>query len=198
MLEYLPTREAPSQGADKYYGAVASGYDAKRENSPKHLVEQKIITDLLADLPPETTVIDCPVGTGRFIPFYAEKGFHVLGIDKSRDMLMEAAKKGEACGAIGELRLGDVRGTGLPDQAIDVAVNCRITRWLSPEDCQNMFREMQRVAKKRIIWTARVANHVHARSLELFEAALQPGWKITQNIPGYEMDYRILMAERTA
>jgi ubiquinone/menaquinone biosynthesis C-methylase UbiE len=198
LMQYIePSQQpqAPRQGADKYFGDVAKGYDQKREADPKWVIEQRIITGMMSDLPPDTIVLDCPVGTGRFLPFYIDKDFQILGMDKSVDMLKEAAKKVDPKRARGELRIGDVRNTGLPDKCVDVAVNCRITRWLSPEDCQQMFREMQRVASKRIIWTARVANHVHARTVELFEQALQPGWKITRNEAGYVLDYRILMAE---
>lgn len=205
LMEYLPPAgqqpqsQSQSQpqmhGAGKYHGAIATGYDAKRESDPKWVIEQKIITGMLDDLPPETIVFDCPVGTGRFLPFYIEKGFHFIGMDKSRDMLVEAGKKVDALAAkaVGELHVGDVRNTGLNDKAVDVAVNCRITRWLSPSDCQVMLKEMQRIARQRIIWTARVANHPHARTVELFEEALD-GWAIVRNEPGVDLDYRILQA----
>ena len=118
-------------------------------------------------------------------------------MDISPDMLMQAAQKVDPKRARGELRIGDVRNTGLPEKCVDAAVNCRITRWLSPADCHQMLREMQRVVRKRVIWTARVANHPHARTLELFEAALTPGWAITRNVAGADLDYRILMVEPT-
>lgn len=205
-MHYIDTPEARApqpraaqpapNGADKFYGKVASGYDDKRVNDPKWITEQKIITDLLADMPAGSVVLDCPVGTGRFLPFYVDKGFTIIGIDKSADMLNEAAKKVDPKRARGYLELGDVRKLALPDKSVDAAVACRITRWLSPDDCVTMMKELQRVCKKRIIWTARIANHTHARSVALFESALLPGWKIVQNIPGYVMDYRILCAER--
>lgn len=200
LMEYLPPAsqqqpQAQMHGAGKYHGPIATGYDAKRESDPKWIIEQKIITGMLDDLPPETIVFDCPVGTGRFLPFYIEKGFHFIGMDKSKDMLVEAGKKveGLAGKASGELYVGDVRATGLADKSVDVIVNCRITRWLSPQDCQVMLKEMQRIARQRIIWTARVANHPHARTLELFEEALN-GWAIVRNEPGSDLDYRIIQA----
>jgi ubiquinone/menaquinone biosynthesis C-methylase UbiE len=225
LMVYLPPvsqpQEAPVHGANKYYGPIASGYDAKREKDEKWVVEQRIITDMLSDLPPETIVLDCPVGTGRFLEFYLEKGFKFIGMDLSGDMLIQSALKlgaqpedlqkwvalcKERGGVIpiridgdkGQLGQGDVRSTGLPDKSVDVCVNCRISRWLSPDDNQVMFREMQRVARKTIIWTARVANHPHARTRALYEAALQPGWSITADVAGYITDYRILRAECAA
>jgi ubiquinone/menaquinone biosynthesis C-methylase UbiE len=201
LMEYLPPAgqaqqpQQQTQGAGKYHGAIAAGYDAKRESDPKWIIEQQIITGMLDDLPPHTLVFDCPVGTGRFLPFYIEKGFTFIGMDLSLDMLRQAGAKVQplATRATGELRQGDVRQTGMADKSVDVAVNCRITRWLSPQDCQTMIREMQRVARQRIIWTARVANHPHARTVELFEAALD-GWAIVRHDAGADLDYRILQA----
>jgi hypothetical protein len=101
----------------------------------------------------------------------------------------------------GVLMLGDVLKTGAPDKAVDVAINCRITRWMiqhrGPEGIKAMLREMQRVARKKIILTARVANNPWAVTEDLINSALV-GWKITRNVAGYVTDYRIIMLEPTA
>jgi ubiquinone/menaquinone biosynthesis C-methylase UbiE len=202
LMEYIPTgqglspsddpRLAAVHGAGKYVGAVAAGYDAKRETDPKWLLEQRLIEDMLSDLPPGSIVLDVPCGTGRFFDFYKSRGFAVRGVDLSSDMLQQAVIKLQA-GPVWdvELRQGDVRIMPVTDKACDAAVMCRLTRWLSPQDCQQALRELQRVTKGRIIFTARVANHPHARSVELFEAALD-GWKITRNEAGVDLDYRVI------
>ena len=198
LMEYLDTPKAPAHGADKYFGAVATGYDQKRQDDPKWQIEQEIIEAMLDGLPEGFVILDAPCGTGRFFKKYIEKRFVILGLDKSADMLHQAAQKVDPKKARGELRVGDVRNTGLPDKSVDCAVNVRITRWLTPDECQQMFREMQRVSRHFIIWTARVENHPHARSRALFEAALMPGWQIVRDVPGHEMAYRVLAAERVA
>jgi hypothetical protein len=82
---------------------------------------------------------------------------------------------------------GDVRGTSLPDKSIDVAVNVRITRWLMGEggfqDVGRMLKEMQRLARKRIIFTARVRNHPFAVPFDAIRSFLQ-GWAIARDVPG--------------
>lgn len=225
LMEYLPPvsqqKQAPgapanANGAGKYHGAIAAGYDAKRVNDPKWTTEQNIIEGMLSELPAGSVVFDCPVGTGRFLNFYKGKDFRFIGVDLSGDMLVQSALKllpedkvaawvdaSNKANTILPLRIkdvgvllnGDVRKIGLPDKSVDAAVLCRLTRWLSPDDCKVAMRELQRITRKRIIWTARVANHPHARTVELFESALQSGWKISRNEAGYMMDYRILMAE---
>jgi ubiquinone/menaquinone biosynthesis C-methylase UbiE len=200
-MEYLPPLQQQLKGGDKYHGATAAGYNAKRETDGKWVVEQRIIQELLSDLPAGTVVLDCPVGTGRFLPFYVDKGFRIVGMDKSADMLREAAKLEFRKQVNGDLVQGDILRTGLADSSVDVAVNCRITRWIigdhGPGGIVQMLKEMQRVARQRIILTARVANHPYAVTEDLIRSALG-GWRIARNEAGYVTDYRIIALERNA
>lgn len=185
---------SPLSGADKYVGAVAQGYDAKREDSPKWIAEQAIIESMLDGIPAGDWVLDIPVGTGRFLKAYAERGFQVWAADLSEDMLREAIDKAERMG-LTNVRFvqGDIRNlSGLRDKSVDVSVMCRLTRWLSPEDCTKAMQELARVTRKRIIFTARVANHPYARPLSLFSV---DGWWIVRDEAGYEEDYRIVAME---
>jgi ubiquinone/menaquinone biosynthesis C-methylase UbiE len=208
--------QAGASGARKYTGEVAEGYDAKREDSAKWKVEQAAVESFLADLEPGTWVLDAPCGTGRFFPFYAAMDFIVRGLDASADMIRLAAAKianpnatvpiagGDDRVAQWMFSQGDVRGTSLPDKIVDVAVNVRITRWLMGEggfqDVGRMLKEMQRLARKRIIFTARVRNHPFAVSYEDIRSFLQ-GWAIARDVPGGrdalegpvpDEDYRII------
>lgn len=191
LMEYISTQPLDSSGgAGKYHGAVAHGYDAKREQSPKWFLEQNIIEDMLSDLPKGSWVLDCPCGTGRFFGFYHKKGFIFRGIDRSVDMLRHAADK-VIDPMTARLAEGDVRALPAPDKCVDASIMCRLTRWLSPADCQQAMRELQRVSRQKIIFTARVANHQHARTIDLFESALN-GWKIARNEAGADIDYRVI------
>lgn len=222
LISYLPPvdpREAQARmraaqqpqptGASKYVGDVAKGYDAKRENTPKHIAEQNEVETFLSDLPAGTWVLDAPCGTGRFFPFYASKGFIVRGLDASADMVNEAKKKISNPNAmVGDVAqwmfaLGDVRNTKLPGKVVDVAVNVRITRWLmgdikdgvvvrrTPEWVVETLKDMQRVARQRIVLTARVRDHQLACTYDIINSALD-GWRIHRDSEGYEPAYRIL------
>ena len=195
-MHYIHTQQ-PDGGAGKYHGAIAQGYDAKREESPKHRVEQQIVERMLGDMAAGNWVLDVPCGTGRFFQFYHDKGFIFRAVDASADMLqIAAAKVGDPMKA--RLAQADVRKLPLPDKSVDAAVMVRLTRWLSPEDCQTALTELQRVTRDRIIITARVANHPHARPVELFESALEPGWRLAEDAEGYVPEYRVLMFKRSA
>jgi SAM-dependent methyltransferase len=211
FMEYLPPvgsqpqQQAPAGGALKYTGATATGYDAKREQSPKWIAEQKIIEGFLDDMPSGSWVIDAPCGTGRFFDFYDSKGFVVRGVDISADMLAIAGRKVKSPteviatekGPIARWALfhGDLLATKFPDKCVDVTVNCRVTRWLieqhGPEGIVRMLQEMQRIARQRVVFTARVRNHRFAVDYGLIGSALQ-GWAITRDQAGYHEDYRIV------
>lgn len=204
LMEYLPpvAQPAPSaHGADKYHGAIAAGYDAKREASPKWVLEQAIIEGWLGDLKSGTKIIDVPAGTGRFFDAYQRIGALVVAIDRSEDMLRQAAQKVRDRGTF-QFGTGDITNMNrIPDKTFDAAVSVRVTRWVigeyGPDGIVAMLRELQRVTKDKIILTARIANHPYAVTIDLIESALQ-GWRIGRNVVGADMDYRILMLEPVA
>ena len=186
-------RQAPAQsGARKYEGEVATGYDAKREQAPKWAAEQEIIENMLTGLPYGDWVLDAPCGTGRFFEFYQRHGLIVRGLDISDDMIAQATKKVKPENVNRfSFAKADIRKTGLKDKSVDASVMCRLTRWLSPEDCGLAFAELQRVTRKKIIFTARVRNHPHARTYEMIDSWLK-GWNIHRDEAGAEEDYRII------
>lgn len=192
LMTYIDYSAADENGPRKFHGAIAAGYDKKREDSPKWKIEQAVIEDMLDDLKQGEWVLDVPCGTGRFFDTYHKKGVIFRGVDLSADMLMQAAHK-VVDPSKARLGIGDVRALGLESKSVDVSVMCRLTRWLSPDECQLAMRELQRVTRRKIIWTARVANHPHARTMALFETALD-GWKIHRNEAGADVDYRIIEA----
>ncbi len=185
-MHYIET-QPPAQ---KYVGEVAAGYDAKREGTDKHKVEQAAIEAMLSDLPKGDWILDVPCGTGRFFKFYHDRGFIFHGMDISADMLKIAASK-----VLDPMKArfsqASVLALPLADKSVDAAVMCRLTRWLSPEECQLAIKELQRVCRKKIIFTARVANHPHARPIELFVEALD-GWKLNRYADGYVPEYKII------
>jgi thymidylate kinase len=177
----------------KYTGKVAEEYDEKRQDQPKYLDENAIIERWLGELPPGTKVLDCPVGTGRFVAFHEEHGFNVICMDLSQEMIEQAQKKGSV--VKNDYVIGDAQETGLPDDVVNVAMMIRLTRWLTPDGCVKALKEMQRVATDKVIFTARVRNSRHVRGYDLIESALT-GWKITRDegLPGDD-NYRVIMLE---
>src|SRR5690606_482531 len=188
----------------KYTGAVATGYDAKREQSPKWIAEQRIVESFLDDLPEGSWVLDVPCGTGRFFDAYARKGLICRAMDVSADMIAQATRKvPQPVAMIGGLaqfafRQGDMFDVlpKLPDKKFDAVVAVRITRWVmgehGPDGIHAMLDQMQRIARRRVIFTARVRNHPFAVPMDLINACLREGWTIARDEQGYEPAYRCL------
>jgi len=158
-------------GADKYRGAIAEGYDKKRESQPRWIAEQQIIETALRMLPDGSTVLDAPIGTNRFIDVIREKGHKLIGLDISEDMLRQAQTK--VTPEVDTMLLhGPVWETGLQDNSVDMALMIRITRWLDPDQRILALKEMQRVSKGAVVFTARVADHPHAYTRQQINEAV--------------------------
>ncbi len=201
----VPNGSAPPGAPErKYFGEVATGYDAKRENSEKWKVEQEIIERMLSDFPAGSWVVDAPCGTGRFFPTYEDKSFVVRGVDISPDMLRVAGDKIKEPTKIidGEKawgwRVANIieDGLGLDDNSVDIAVSCRFTRWVmgqyGPEGIKKLLRELQRVSRSTVIFTARVKDHPKAVPYDLIGESIVDGWTIHEDAQGSEEAYRII------
>lgn len=195
LMSYIGSN--PTQGARKYTGSVASGYDAKRVESPKWAAEQAIIEGIIDALPNGSLVLDVPVGTGRFVPAYERNEHDWVGVDLSADMLAETRAK-VTKPEFGNLVAGDVTRLDefVSEGAVDLAVMCRLTRWLSQVQRMVALKQLQRVARQKIAFTARIANHPYAYPLDDIESALEPGWRIADNIVCGEDAYRVFVLER--
>lgn len=92
------------------YDYEASSYDKSRFYSElgRHLdcVHRRIVGSFLQSS--GRLVLDAGVGTGRFATWLAEKGFEVIGIDLSREMLKRAKRKAQVLHAEIGLILADM------------------------------------------------------------------------------------------
>lgn len=181
-LTYL---ESQPNGARKYEGDVATGYNAKREQSSKWIEEQELLERCIEKLTQEeaentfdwkfNTFLDIPTGTGRLLPKLIEHGFTGIAMDISDDMLAEAKKQDPGHEILFDK--GDVRDlSDYKDNSFDVSFMIRLTRWLSPEDRHKAIQELQRVSKEAIILTLRV-NGPYAYPLADLDESLS-GWNI--------------------
>ena len=122
-----------------YLGAMAVNYEARRINGDKWQREQTIIEDMIAGL--DGTVLDVPVGTGRFADAYCRRRLTVAGLDLSPDMLAQASGKG-----FDRLLQGNILALPFLDDAFDAAVCVRLLSWLSWEQALLAIHELGRVA----------------------------------------------------
>lgn len=135
----------------QYLGQTAEGYDAKRQKTQKWRHEQAAVHELLAKVPSGSTLVDIPVGTGRFFEFYKELDLRPTGLDISRDMITEAAAKASQLQLNVQLATGDIRNIPYPDGSFDLAVCVRFLNWVDHAGFRAAVAELTRVSSRYLL-----------------------------------------------
>jgi SAM-dependent methyltransferase len=133
----------------------AQAYEGNRQGK-RWLAEAKAFRSLYDKVNP-TSVLDCPVGTGRWFDVYQEYGAAVTGIDLSNDMLAEAAKKA-APGTKIVLKQDDLLAPkgGELKVAYDLIVCTRFVHWLRLSDVARLIARFSATESRFLVLGARV------------------------------------------
>jgi ubiquinone/menaquinone biosynthesis C-methylase UbiE len=135
----------------RYIDSNARDYDAKRIGVKKWQVEERIVKEILGRFPKGTHILDVPVGTGRFIPFYKDFDFKVTGMDVSNDMLEESQKKVVAENFEVDLKQGSIFEIDFPEGHFNIVLCIRFLNWVDFENLSVAIKEIVRVASDSLI-----------------------------------------------
>jgi ubiquinone/menaquinone biosynthesis C-methylase UbiE len=144
----------------KYPGEEARRYEEWRNTSEHWQREQRVVSALLdeAAIGSGSEVLDVPVGTGRFFPFYKERGYRTLGIDASADMLAEARKKAEELKYDDvRLREGDITDLSIRDDRVRMSVCIRLVNWFDFAGFRQALGELRRVSSSYVLLGVRLS-----------------------------------------
>lgn len=179
--KYL-TPTARNRIARRYFGKTAEQYEARRQGKRKWQAEDAAVAELIQGI--SGAVIDCPVGTGRFLPLYERLGLDALGVDISPDMIAVARQKG-----YGSLQTGSA--FDLSDKA-DVLVCVRFLGHLEPHELRQVLGVFRRCAPVIICGMRFGGKAVPGKrvpySREFFEDAMQP-YRVVRRIKLDDADY---------
>jgi ubiquinone/menaquinone biosynthesis C-methylase UbiE len=106
--------------------------------------------------PRGASLLDTPVGTGRFLPFYKKYDFRVTGLDISLDMLAAAKRNATALGLDIALAKGDIRRIDVSDRSFEAALCVRFVNWVDFAGMEAALAELSRVARSALIVSVRV------------------------------------------
>lgn len=135
----------------KYTGPNIKNYVNKREATPQWIQETKIMGELLARYP-SRTIVDIPVGTGRFMQFYAKNRNKVIGLDVSADMLEQArAEAARQKLQSPRLELADIFEVDPASYRADVAVCLRFLNHLEQEWVPRALKSLAAIATEAVI-----------------------------------------------
>lgn len=132
--------------------AKAAAYKKSRDPSryKRTSREDLIMGAWLDDLTPGSTVLDCPCGTGRFIPLITGKGFHYTGADIS-DAMMEEARKIAPSAPI-EFVKADAEKLPFADNSFDCVIVWRLLQHIvDPVIRLQILREAARVSRRKVL-----------------------------------------------
>lgn len=151
----------------KYRGRKAATYESIRKKQERWDIENKAVEQFLTQLQPRS-VLDVPVGTGRFFKLYKKlKVERVAGVDVSDEMLMLARKrlKGETVLKVSEgtqtltlggkmtwmLEQGDARHLEEYRKDFDVAVVVRFLDLIDEKAMQDVMKSVCERAKSVVL-----------------------------------------------
>ncbi len=140
-----------SNSSTLYDSKVALSYDSDRENEEHWTLENRFIEGYFRGGATQR-ILDLPVGTGRFLPFYPPNA-EVLGVDISEHMLAEASKhiSRETVTRI-RLSLGDGESLGfIGSGSIDSVVCFRLMHLVKNPSRLRILKEFARVMKGELV-----------------------------------------------
>lgn len=155
----------------RYRGDRVAIYDDIRAPMSLWSNEQAAMRRILGDLQPGMSVVDLPVGTGRYAEFYKELGLRPIGADISLDMLTKTRAKVSELGVKFPLVRSDIRSTPFPDQSVDVVVCTRFMNWIRPDGVHACLAELKRISRNLVIFSLR--SYRPARELTLAQKFYQ-------------------------
>ena len=144
---------------EEYKGETASEYEDRRVGTEKWEAEQKAVDGFLTKITAEdgvSSVLDVPVGTGRFFDIYGNLNLEVLGLDISEDMLEQANSRIDDANITTEQ--GDIFQLAEEDLDADVIVCMRLTNWLEMEEFSEALRNISSVEPRYVIIGVRTEN----------------------------------------
>ena len=147
-----------SYSARSYYtGETARLYVDRRATTRKWRREHAILVSILERLPKGISILDVPVGTGRFLQDYMARGHKVVGVDISRDMLEQAERSAQGAEAQITLLQGDAENLLLPDASVECVVCFRFLNRVPFAVARNAIAEFSRVTRDRLILEIKVS-----------------------------------------
>lgn len=135
----------------RYVGGTATQYERIRASGKKWASENQAVEQLLTHVPEGSKILDVPVGTGRFFPYYKARHFETFGIDSSADMIAQARVRAGQVGLEVQLDQGDIRALPFADDSFDLAVCIRFLNLIDSRMVDEVVRELVRVSRDKVL-----------------------------------------------
>ena len=164
-----------------YKGDAAIRYDAARTKNAAALRrwnrELSLVEAIARSLPPRSTVLDLPCGTGRFHPILANHGVQIVSADISPDMIDQARARLTTASNASPLVMCDAEFLPFKDRSFDYVLCMRFFNLIPPAVAATMLREIRRVSRRGLLIEVRFDRRNSllnmARDLKTFAARMR-------------------------
>lgn len=189
----------------QYRGKMASGYDAKRLKQKRWHEENRIVEEMLRSTKLPGGLIDCPVGTGRFLPLYDKMKITGVGIDSSEEMLSVArtklSRKQKTSFTIDQ---GSADKLRFLDREFRTCVAVRFFNLVEPYALRKCFAELTRVTSSNMICTVRLGPEFYSNSAmathserEWWRMVKKHGWSVVRDeTESFVKGWHLMLLER--
>lgn len=184
----------------KYHGQMAAVYDAKRIKQRRWHEENEAVEEMMKGLRKGATVLDCPVGTGRFLKTWEKMGYRATGLDASDAMLDLAKRKSKkfplVLGSATELE-------SMFKTKFDAGVCVRFLDLIDEGAMREVVGQLSAVVKSRLVLTIRLGSryvpkvNTAEHDEKKFRALMSKHkWKQTADKPIFEAGWHVLRFDR--
>ena len=149
----------------RYRGATAETYNTVRSDHSKWRRELEIMDAVAAGFEAGASILDVPIGTGRFTPCFKAGHHPILGVDISKDMLNETTPRDDEPDRVAQLVVGDAETLPLQDSSLDYVVCMRLLNWVTLDILRQLAAEFLRVSRRAVILEIRVSRPIDPRDL---------------------------------
>ncbi len=148
---------------------IAESYDESRFTGGGKVLDFREKEMLLSLVDPKNKeILDIASGTGRFAELLSRNGGHVIGLDASREMLIQ--NKVESI-------QGDALNLPFKNKSFDITISMRFFHLLNQDDIDDFILEVERVTKEKFVFET-----LHPFSLRiLYQWALPQGSSLYSN-----------------
>ena len=139
-------------GRRSYFGETAENYEQDRVAEPIWQKEQDFVRGYVTNLPKGSSLIDVPLGTGRFIHLYRQYGLAAHGADVSSDMIRSVRSRGVPSSPAPPMTVADAVALPYPDLSFDYLICWRLFH-LTPKKLMNrIVKELARVTRRELVF----------------------------------------------
>ncbi|MBK8208289.1 MAG: class I SAM-dependent methyltransferase [Planctomycetes bacterium] len=118
----------------------------------KTRAENKALTRCLGPISGVTTVLDIPCGPGRLFPYWHKRGFKIIGMDFSEQMVEAALKRHQQMHLPGRVQHGDAfRFEAPPEGSPELVASVRFVYYFEPDERVALMKSLANASSHYVL-----------------------------------------------